>query len=451
MKGTRMSGMWVLLLGAALLVFLGALLEIRIPRIAGDFKASYYSARCFIHQGCDPYAEPDVFRMYGDQEDLQLPSSDRTHFVVTRYVYLPSAFVFTVPFAFLPVGPAHVLWMAVTSAALILAAFLMWSFGRNDAPLASAVLLAFLLANSGMTLAIGNPAGVTVAFCVIAVWCFINDRFIPAGIICLAIGLALKPHDVGFVWLYLLLAGGRLRKNALRTLALYAVFALPMFLWTTHISPHWIPELRSNLQWFSQRGGINDPGPSSFTGHGVIRAIDLQAAISVFKDDPHFYNAVSFLVCGLLFLAWAASIVRSRPSVAGLWLMFAGISALSMLPSYHRPYDAKLVLLMAPAFAILWAERGPVRWAVLLLAGAAIAAIGDFPLAILAVFAQRLHLSAGSFFGKLMTVLLWNPTPILLLATSIFFLWAFGRQGSRDVALGSLAGSARNSTPGVTA
>lgn len=450
MKGSQSSGLWVLLFGAAIFAFLGFVFEIHTPALAGDFRASYYSARCFIHGGCDPYAEGDVLRMYREQEDLHVPASDSTHFVVTRYVYLPTAFLFTAPFALLPVGPAHILWMAVTAAAMILAAFLMWRFGRSDTGLASSILLAFLLANSGMALAIGNPAGVTVATCAIAVWCFVNERFISAGTVCLAIGLALKPHDVGFVWLFLLLAGGTLRKCALRVLAVYAAFGIPMILWTAHISPRWIQELQANLDWFSQRGGINDPGPSSFTGHGVIRAIDLQAMISVFRDDPHFYNVISYLLCGLLFIAWAVAVLRSRLTTEGLWFVFAGIAALSMLPSYHRPYDAKLLLLTVPAFAILWAEGGLIRWAAFFLSGTAIAATGDFPLALFAMFAQRVPISADSFVGKLMIILLWNPTPLILLATSIFFLWVFARRNSR-AALSPLTGPSKASARGVTA
>ncbi|MGA8088765.1 MAG: glycosyltransferase family 87 protein [Terracidiphilus sp.] len=450
MKRSRLSGVSALLFGTALFIFLGSVFEIHAPGVAGDFKASYYSARCFVQRGCDPYAEGDVFRLYEEQEHAHLPVSDSSRSVVTRYVYLPTAFLFTAPFALLPVGPAHVLWMTVTAASLALAGFLMWSFGLNDAPLASGVLLGFLLANSGMALAIGNPAGVTVGLCVIAVWCFVNERFVPAGVICLAISLALKPHDAGFVWLYLLLAGGTLRRCALRSVAVYVVFTLPILLWTTRISPHWIQALHSNLLWFSQQGGINDPGPSSFTGHGVIRAIDLQAAISVFKDDPHFYNGMSFLACGLLFFAWTFVVLRSRQSSAGLWFVFAGIAALSMLPSYHRPYDAKLLLLTVPGFAILWAEGGVVRWAALLVTGSAICATGDFPLAMLALFARRLPLSADSFFGKLITVLLWSPTPLILLVTSIFFLWAFVRRSSRSVAISPFAGSTNTFTSGIT-
>ena len=64
----------------------------------------------------------------------------------------------------------------------------------------------------------------------------------------------------------------------------------------------WVHGLHSSLGWFEIRGGINDPGPASFTGPGVIHAIDLQATISVFKDDRRFYNSLSYVV-----LAYSAS------------------------------------------------------------------------------------------------------------------------------------------------
>jgi hypothetical protein len=445
MRGSRLSGTWALLCGAAIFVFLGYVFEIHTPALAGDFRASYYSARCSIHRGCDPYADADVFRMYAQQE----PVAPVSRFVVTRYVYPPTAFIFTIPFALLPVGAAHVVWVLLAAASMILAAFLMLNSGQDQASLLSGILLGFLLANSGLVLAIGNPAGMIIGFCVIAVWCFINDRFVPAGLVCLAIALAVKPHDAGLVWLYLLIAGGTLRKGAIRALAVYAAFTVPLILWTTHISPHWLSELRSNLEWSFQRGGLNDPGPSSFTGHGVIRLIDLQTAISIFKDDPHFYNTITYGLCGLLFLTWAVAILRSRRNAVEFWLVFAGVSALSMASSFHRPYDAKLLMLMVPAFAMLWNEKGPVRWAALLFTGAAISAIGDLPLALLTLFAQRVPPSSDSFFGKLVTILVWNPTPVILLAASIFFLWAFVRQDA--LALSAVAGSANPSTRGVTA
>ncbi len=43
-------------------------------------------------------------------------------------------------------------------------------------------------------------------------------RCVWVGILCLAVSLAIKPHDGGLVWLYFILAGGAFRKRALQSL-----------------------------------------------------------------------------------------------------------------------------------------------------------------------------------------------------------------------------------------
>jgi len=49
---------------------------------------------------------------------------------------------------------------------------------------------------------------------------------VPAGILCFAISLAVKPHVAGMVLLYFLLANARYRKRALQTLAVTALTLL---------------------------------------------------------------------------------------------------------------------------------------------------------------------------------------------------------------------------------
>jgi len=77
-------------------------------------------------------------------------------------------------------------------------------------------LIGFFLANCELLIVLGNMAGVAIGLCVVAVWCFLRERYVAAGIFCLAISLAIKPHDSGLVWLYFLLAGGIYRRRALQ-------------------------------------------------------------------------------------------------------------------------------------------------------------------------------------------------------------------------------------------
>ncbi len=99
----------------------------------------------------------------------------------------------------LPWGPARILWMTLTVGSLIFASVLIWNLSVDFAPLVSGVLIGFLLANSEVLVITGNAAGIAISLCVVAVWCFLRERFVLAGILCLAISLAVKPQDAGMV------------------------------------------------------------------------------------------------------------------------------------------------------------------------------------------------------------------------------------------------------------
>ncbi len=283
-----------------------------------------------------------------------------------------------------------------------------------------------------MLIEVGNAAGIAISLCVIAVWCFLQERFVPAGILCLAISLLVKPHDAGFVWLYFLLAGGVNRKRALQTLLLTAVLALPAILWVSHESPHWMQEMHSNLLAHSTPGDDSDPGPRGFKawGHGA-NLISLQTAFSVFWDDPRFYDPASYLICGALLLVWSVAVLRSRFTPANAWLALAAVAALSMLPTYHRQQDTRLLLLMFPAFALLWSERGPIRWMALAVSAAGVVFTGDTLLMFLGNLARQLGVSTSTLPGQFLTLLLGRPAPLALLAVGTFYLWAYVQPSHR--------------------
>jgi len=270
-----------------------------------DFRVMYYPARCLVQHG-DPYNEAQVLSLYRATGGDNPSDSEKVRQIATRYIYLPSAFCFTVPFALMPWGPAHILWLMLTMAGLIFASVLVWSLAAEYAPVAAGALICLFLVNSELLIISANAAGIVVSLCAVAVWCFLRNRFVPAGILCLAIALAVKPQDSGLVWLYFLLAGGLYRKRALQTLLVTAVLSLPALLWVWHAAPAWAQEWQSNLAILSARGGISDPGPTSLGGHGLANVISLQSVISVFRDDPRVYNPASYLVCAPLLLIWIA-------------------------------------------------------------------------------------------------------------------------------------------------
>jgi Glycosyltransferase family 87 len=424
MKRARLDGKLMLMLGSLVFILLGAALENAAPAPFVDFRVLYYPARCLI-QHCDPYKESEMLRIYQADVANHPSDTDKVRLTVTRYVYQPTAFSFTLPFAMLPWGPAHILWMTLTVGSLIFASVLMWNLGANDAPLVSGVLIGFLLANSELLVITGNAAGIAISLCAVAVWCFLRERFVPVGILCFAISLAVKPHDTGLVWLYFLLAGGVFRKRALQTLMVTVALGVPAVLWVWRVAPHWMQELHSNIMAYSVRGSLIDPGPASTGSHGLGLQLDLQAVISVFRDDPRIYNPVSYLVFAPLLIVWAIITLRSRSTPARTWLALAAIAALSMLPLYHRLYDSKLLLLTVPACAMLWAEGGLIGRFALLLNTAAFVLTGDLFWGIFLGILSHLHVSTTGLSGQILMAVQVFPAPLILLVMGIFYLWVY--------------------------
>jgi hypothetical protein len=433
MTKARLDGLYLLLLGGVVFVLLGTVLASTSPVALIDFRGLYYSARCLI-QHSDPYNANEELRISQAEGGVRPWDSANAHEVVTQSVYPPTTFSFTVPFAMLPWGSAHILWMALTIASLIFASFLIWNLGADYAPILSGLLVGFLLANSEVLIIVGNIAGIAIGLCVVAVWCFLRGRFILAGILCLAISLAVKPQNAGLVWLYFLLAGGVYRKRALQTLLATVAVSLPGILWVWHVSPGWMQEWHSNVLAFSAHGGMNDPGPSSVGGHGLGMVVNLQAVISVFRDDPRFYNPVTYLICVPLLLLWMIVTLRSRSSPSRAWIGLAAIAALSLLPVYHRQTDTKLLLLTVPACAMLWAEGGLIGWLALLLNTAGFVLNGDITWAILLGLINRLHMSTAGLSGEILIAVQVFPAPLILLAMGVFYLWVYVRRSTAEAA-----------------
>jgi hypothetical protein len=428
MGNARTLGLLFLLIGCVLFVGLGCSFERTTLVSMVDFKAVYYGSRCLLAHH-DPYNATALRSIYNAEGAESQSLKLRLRFTVAPCVNLPATLVLLSPLALLPWEFAHLLWMAFTAASLILASYLIWDLGSDYAPLLSGILLCIFLPGQETLLEIGNVAGVAVSLCIIAVWCFCRQRFVSAGILCLALSLALKPHDGGLVWVFFLLAGGVWSKRALQSLALTILLSLPALFWVGYEAPRWPQELHANLVETSLPGAVNDPGPAAFdaTSHGSV-IINLQTFFSLFRDNPRFYNTLSNLICVPLLFLWAFAVLRRPFTHNTISLALAAAAPLTLLPFYHRQHDAALLLLIIPACAALWSRGGPIARLAGLVAVATAIGTSNLFLQAAAIYSIAARAAAAGWRVLVLNLLLTRPAPLILLACAIFYLWAFVRR-----------------------
>jgi len=419
-----MDGLSLLMLGSVVFLLFGILRESTSPEAMMDFRALYADARCLLHDR-DPYNRNDVLREYSEAEKAPTTLSARDLLVIGSNAYPPTEFVLTAPFALLPFKAARALWLAVSSASILAASLLIWNLVAERESALAGGLIGFYVACSLSLLYFGNPGGIAVSLCVIGAACVASERNIALGILCLALSLAIKPQDTGFVCLLLVLAGGSYRKNGLRALGVVSVLGVAAATWMWSVSPHWIEELLGNVQALMAHGSVNDP--TNPLGQGTCTITDLQMVFSVLWDNPKFYNTASYLVCAPLFLAWAIAAVRKPATRKNLYFGLAAISPMTMLPVYHRQYDAKLILLAVPACFLLWARRGRTGRIALVMTAAGMLVTADLPWAFFLAALPRIDSSGGWMAGKTISAVLAVPTPLVLLAMSGFYLWVYAR------------------------
>ena len=434
MTHSKQTCVYLMILSAGLSLAWGALLNRGTPGGIMGFPGIYYGTSCLMH-GCDPYNQSELDAFYQRQNPRASAETVQRRQSVTLYVNLPPTFLFVAPFALLPLKAAQLLWGSCIVACFLLAAWLIWSAAAPDAPALSAVLVCIVLANCEIIFAGGNTAGFVVSLCLIAAWCLLNDKAIPAAVVCFAASLVMKPHDGGLVWLCFLLAGGLYRKRALKILAVAIVLVGASVLWVSHVAPHWPSELRLNLQTISAPNGINDPGPHSIGVLTPDMIIDLQTVVSILFNRAAIYNTITYFLCGIPLIFWIVTIVRSRKTIDNLWFALAVAAPLAMLFTYHRSYDAKLILLCLPACAALWKRSDLSGWIAASLMLATTLVIGDIPMALFVFHLNQSHLVADTLGGKFAMITLTRPAPILLSLLTGFFLWEYwNRTNSQSAA-----------------
>ena len=311
-----------------------------------DFISPYIQSRAWI-QGRDPYSPENLVRLWPSgverfyflARDLADGSLVRKRGIPTAYP--PTALVLITPVAVLPWRIAHLVWLAigvlayaVTVASVRSIAHLPWGARRTYVFLA----LALALAPFHTGLAAGSIVIVAVAASVAAMWAAEHQHNVMAGVL-LALAVGLKPQ-IGLPFFFYCLLRRRWRVTAIVAGGIAILSALAVLRLAMSGTPWMQNYLYDNRVLFSY-GSLGD-----FTEKDPIRLglINLQVVTYTILGNRVLANMLALAVAGTMGLAWLLLVSR-RGRRADDLLSLSTIAVLSLLPVYHRLYDASLLIL----------------------------------------------------------------------------------------------------------
>ncbi len=343
---------------------------LRLARHAdfNDFISPYAQSRGWLH-GMNPYAPYTLLRFWpvvGPETDfLQAGIADGS--LVARHglpsPYPPTTFVILAPFAVLPWHAALFSWSAVTIAAFALAVSCLASLGslhRSAALRLWFIALALASAPVHSGLATANPSILTVAIGIIAIWLVQQERPTWGGVLT-GVALCLKPPlGLGFL---LFLAVSRRWRAVLVSLACIATIALVAIARMEWIHPDWFAGYVDLSRGMFSSGGVNDP-----TSANVLRfsMVNLQVLLSALGASRRITGAAAWLIAAAMGVVWLY--FASKRNCLPVALSAGTILILLLLPTYHRHYDAAVILLTFAWALDAWdgPRRTPARIALLL-------------------------------------------------------------------------------------
>ena len=346
---------WRLVL-ALLILLSGTELIVRGPvRFArnssfNDFISPYIQSNAWV-KGIDPYSPSNLVRLWpptaGHFEFLQRDLATGT-LVLKRGIptaYPVTALFVLAPITIIPWPLAHAVWLVLNLVAyafmglsLALLMHLRWNETRTY------IFCAFLLALAPFHtgLAAGSIAIVVVSITAVACLAAERRHDILAGML-LAIAISLKPQ-IGLPFLLYFLLCRRWRLSTIAIGIVTCVAALAILRLTIAGTP-WVENYLNDNRVLLSRGSLGD-----FTEGNPIRfgLVNLQVLLYVVLHNRALANGVALAV-GIIAGLWWLFLLSRRSGSGRNLLAVSTLVVISLLPVYHRLYDASLLV-----FPLAW-------------------------------------------------------------------------------------------------
>jgi hypothetical protein len=320
-----------------------------------DFISPYIQTRAWIH-GLDPYSSQNLLRLWpADSEHYDFLAHDFAegtlvykHGIPTAYPL--TAFVLIAPIAALTWSIAHPVWLIITVLAFAATVISLMSIAKllpgeknewNSRGLVF-LTLALALAPFHTGLAAGSIVIVAVALSAAAVLAAQRDHDLLAGVL-LAAAVSLKPQiGLPFLLYCLLRRRWRIAAVAAGTVATLAAIA------TVRLTFSGTPWLQNYL--YDGRVLLGPGSLGDFTEADPLRfgLVNFQVAAYTILQNRDHAIAAAFTVAAIAGLIWLFLFFRSG-NQHDVLLELSTFAVLSLMPVYHRFYDASLLI-----FPLAW-------------------------------------------------------------------------------------------------
>lgn len=337
----------LLLLAGAEFIVRGPVRAVHSATQFNDFLSPYIQANAWI-RGLDPYS-PQILLKLWPAEALQFNFLRKEvangSLVANRGIptaYPITALVLVAPFSLLPWNIAYALWLAINLALFfimlrVLVALAGFAYREPPAILLVAATLALAPFHTGIVT--GNVSLAAVELSVIAIWTA-RLRHDTVTAVLLAVAAGLKPQ-IGLCFLLYYLVRHRWRVFGITLAILASVATLSLLRLELGHTP-WLANYLNDNRVLLETGILGNFTSINPTRFGLI---NLQVALYPLLGRVWLANGLAMAIGAGFLVVWLVSVER-RGCQDNLELLdLSAIAVISLLPVYHRFYDAALLVL----------------------------------------------------------------------------------------------------------
>jgi hypothetical protein len=336
----------LLLIAAAEFTVRGPVRAIHSATQFNDFLSPYIQAKALM-RGLDPYSPQVLLQLWPAEAAhfLFLPKEVANGTLVANRgfptAYPITALVLITPFSLLPWNFAYALWLGtnlVLFVAMLCALVSMAGFSYHQASTILLVAATLALAPFHTGIVTANVTLIAVELGVMAIWAARQHHDMATAVL-LAVAAGLKPQ-IGLCFLLYYLLRRRWRVCGIALALLTCMVALGLLRLELSHTP-WLANYINDNHILLETGILGNFTAINPTRFGLI---NLQVALYPILGSVPLTNGVAGVVGAILLVAWLASMARNQRDDCEL-LDLSAIAVISLLPVYHRFYDATLLVL----------------------------------------------------------------------------------------------------------